>query len=316
MRKNILLLILFLGTGNFLVFAQGQTPGTTALPFLKIGFSARPQALGGNFVALSDDVSAFEYNPAGLANLKGSQYNFTHMALFDNDVTADVFMSGVGFGNNAIGFSAKVLKVKDYTTAKTDVAGVETIVQTTGLELSDSNFSFLYARNFPVSEYNSSEIKFGFTANSIIEKLDTGQVSALSADLGLLYLSRSTGNRWGVSVANVGSVSGSQVLPMTLRIGTGFTSKEFNTSIDAVQAIDSKVKFGIGLEIPLQKVFILRFGGSYQQSLDFSAGFGFDFKYVKIDYAYTPHADLGTSTRISLLIDFTPKPEHFYFGKQ
>jgi len=307
MTKKLFIVFSFLILGQSLTFAEGlKTPGTAGFPFLKIGFAARPQALNGNFSALSDDVSAFEYNPAGLASMRGSQYNFTHVALFDNDVTADAFMLGIGFGNNAVGLSAKTLKAKDFTTTLGDVSGVETVTQTTELGLSDNNISIGFARNFPVNEYSSSEIKAGFAINSITEKLDTTQNTALCADIGLLYFIKSSGSRWGVAVQNVGSTSGPDVLPITLRAGTGFLSKEFNSSLDVVQAIDSKVKIGLGLEIPVQKVFILRFGGSYQQGLNFSAGFGFDFKYLKLDYAYTPNSDLDTSTRISLSIDLTP----------
>ena len=40
--------------------------GTTAYSFLKIGVSAKAQALGGAFVGLADDESAAYYIPAGI----------------------------------------------------------------------------------------------------------------------------------------------------------------------------------------------------------------------------------------------------------
>src|SRR6266513_2014478 len=43
--------------------------GTTAAEFLLLGASARGTALGGAYAALSTDVSALYYNPAGIAQL-------------------------------------------------------------------------------------------------------------------------------------------------------------------------------------------------------------------------------------------------------
>ena len=37
--------------------------------FLKIGTGARPEAMGGAYTALADDVSALHYNPAGLSSV-------------------------------------------------------------------------------------------------------------------------------------------------------------------------------------------------------------------------------------------------------
>ena len=51
-----ILMMLFLGI--HFVFAQGndEKNGTTAAQFLKIGAGARPMAMGGAYVGLSDDV--------------------------------------------------------------------------------------------------------------------------------------------------------------------------------------------------------------------------------------------------------------------
>jgi len=43
--------------------------GTTAGEFLLLGAGARGAALGGAFAALSTDITALYYNPAGLAQL-------------------------------------------------------------------------------------------------------------------------------------------------------------------------------------------------------------------------------------------------------
>src|SRR5690606_3649374 len=53
--------------------------GTTAAPFLKIGAGARALSMGGAYTALSNDIYAVYYNPAGLANtLENGQVTFNH----------------------------------------------------------------------------------------------------------------------------------------------------------------------------------------------------------------------------------------------
>ncbi len=62
-------------------FADGE--GTTAAPFLKIGTSARAEAMGGAFTAVVNDVDSTYWNPAGLAQLKRSTLGFSHLEWFE-----------------------------------------------------------------------------------------------------------------------------------------------------------------------------------------------------------------------------------------
>ena len=66
MQQNTIAILAF----TFILSVSGADaagPGTSAATFLKLGFGARPLALGETFVALADDPSALHYNPAGLA---------------------------------------------------------------------------------------------------------------------------------------------------------------------------------------------------------------------------------------------------------
>jgi hypothetical protein len=57
--------------GYHLTFAQGNDNknGTTAAQFLKVGAGARPIAMGGAFVAISNDVYSLYWNPAGITKI-------------------------------------------------------------------------------------------------------------------------------------------------------------------------------------------------------------------------------------------------------
>jgi len=51
--------------------------------FLQIGIGARPLGMGGAFVALANDHSAFYWNPAGVGNIQTIQFSGMYLPLFD-----------------------------------------------------------------------------------------------------------------------------------------------------------------------------------------------------------------------------------------
>jgi len=55
--------------GQVSVPTDNTAYGTTAAEFLLLGAGARGLALGGAYAALSTDISALYYNPAGIAQL-------------------------------------------------------------------------------------------------------------------------------------------------------------------------------------------------------------------------------------------------------
>ena len=65
--RKMLLAIGFISTLVSGVSAKGLTSGAD---FLLVNTGARPDALGGAFSAVADDVNTLTYNPAGLANIR------------------------------------------------------------------------------------------------------------------------------------------------------------------------------------------------------------------------------------------------------
>lgn len=62
----------------------------------------RPSSMGGAYVAVSDDVDAIYWNPAGLATLKSNEVSFMHSNVFDVGINQEylsiVHPVGKGFG--------------------------------------------------------------------------------------------------------------------------------------------------------------------------------------------------------------------------
>src|SRR5688572_18755571 len=80
-----------------------QRAGTSSLQFLKIGVGARATAMGETFIAVSNDITALYWNPAGLMQFTEYGAHFSH-----NEWLVDLnheFLGGVyRFGkNNALG---------------------------------------------------------------------------------------------------------------------------------------------------------------------------------------------------------------------
>ena len=71
---------------------------TTSAQFLKLGYGARPIALGGSFVAQADDLSALYWNVAGLARMRGTAVQFSTTEYLV-DVQYSTAAVGVSLGN-------------------------------------------------------------------------------------------------------------------------------------------------------------------------------------------------------------------------
>ena len=87
--------------------------GTTAGEFLQIGVGPRAMAMGGAFVAASDDVTSLYWNPAGLAALAQGEVFFSHsewLAEIDFDYVGGAYRLG---NLGTVGASITVLSVPE-----------------------------------------------------------------------------------------------------------------------------------------------------------------------------------------------------------
>ncbi|MBE6349465.1 MAG: UPF0164 family protein [Spirochaetaceae bacterium] len=85
----------------------GSNEGSTGFPVLSIPFGGRCESFGTAYSALSQDVSFFDYNPAGSANLENKE-----LALFHNSWIADSALETIAFSSRKgdLGYGA-ALKV-------------------------------------------------------------------------------------------------------------------------------------------------------------------------------------------------------------
>ena len=156
--------------------AQDNTGyGTTSGEFLLFGAGARGVALGGAYAALTNDVTALYYNPAGLAQMSRPQamvstYSYVADTRY-NWVGLGVPMAGgaraIGFSVGSFGFSGQPV----YTLEDPDGTGETYSVAETYLGLT-------YSQNF------SDRFSAGFTGKMVSDQLGSTKATGFALDFG------------------------------------------------------------------------------------------------------------------------------------
>lgn len=283
---------------------SGDNPASTGLSFLKLGAGGRAVGLGEAYTAVANDASGTYWNPAGLANLSGTELMFTHNKWLQ-DITNEFAAFGFRAGKNAFGISFM----------SNTIGGIEQRVKASAepldvLNAHDIMFGFSYARGF------GENISLGSTIKYLYQKIYIESASGLAVDLGLQYKTPLQGLKTGVVFQNFGFMAKLQEestkLPQTIRLGLAYQlpfqllNGEFLLATDWMKIIESTSHVHFGLEYNFIKYFALRFG--YQTGFEdkgIHGGFGVSFNRYRLDYAYVPFtSDLGNSHRISLGIRF------------
>ena len=83
MKKIVYIFLIFLVSGacsysQLIPQLGNQRAGTSSLQFLKIGAGARATGMGETFIAVSNDITALYWNPAGLMQFEESGVHFSH----------------------------------------------------------------------------------------------------------------------------------------------------------------------------------------------------------------------------------------------
>jgi long-subunit fatty acid transport protein len=325
-RIVTLISLLFIANG---LFAQlipnlgGQRTGTSSFQFLKIGTTARGTGMGESFVAVSDDISGLNYNPAGIVLFNENGFTATHTQWF-----VDTRLENVGgvyhFGSNALGLSITSLRTEDMK--------VTTEYQQEGtgdyFRFSDLAIGLTFARKM------TDQFSFGATVRYIEENLGALKMRTVVGDLATYYKTGLGTSRFAVMITNFGgqvSPSGSVDLiggrkannfqsfppPTVFRVGFAFEPwmnerNRITTSIQLNSPNDNAENFSVGAEYAYKDFLFVR--GGYKFNVDaesYSGGIGMKFplSFAKgsLDYSVANFKELGFAHRFSLSILFPSK---------
>ena len=290
--------------------------------FLSFGTGARSQGMGNAFTALSDDVSAIYWNPAGLSRLPRNQLTFFDAPLWED---TNYFFLGYGhptkklgtFGIGLINLRSGEFEYRESISAEPEYT----------FDINQMAFLFAYGRKF--FPFLSSGLGFKIVQKRMPLAEEEYYGSGFGMDLGLLYHPQDVkgeGFFWkqlrrlsfGINLQNLvppkvqmkakGVSSSKETYGLNLKFGTSYQVRNL------IPAWRDKLTINIDLDKSYLRALKIAFGAEYwfKNSIAFRLGYGKDninfglgflYRWVQIDYGFTPH-DLGLSHKFSITLKF------------
>ncbi|MBI4423833.1 MAG: PorV/PorQ family protein [Elusimicrobia bacterium] len=326
-RIAVLITQLLLPSG----FLQAAGPGTSAAPFLNLGFGARVSALGEAVVAIADDASTVYYNPAGLAFGPAEGPRPTEMHLSHSLHLQDIRVTQLG------------LMRRPYAVHLTHVgvAGIErrsseTVQPEGSFGASDVALSLAHGRRV-------GPVAAGAALRLIRQTIGERSASAYAVDLSVLRRFESMPVSVGAGIMNLGSsvrfIEQAYPLPTTIRAGVTYgLTRSFPHALSAQLDLprDGAPVIRLSLEYLGFGPFALRAGyrtqggpqrdaalgrqlGSTASGLSefygMFMGAGFRSKLGALDYSIVPFGELGTAHRFSIGLKFGGPKATLYGAK-
>jgi hypothetical protein len=282
-----------------LLHAQAKV-GTTGAQFLELGVSARAMGMAEAFVAVSDDISAAYYNPAGLTYLYGREAAFTYIKM-----PADI-----NYGFAALGLPLEsiggVLGIGMYALSSGTIDETDYFRSPTGRTFVWNDFSLAVS----YSRYLTDRFSIGITVKYVGEFVHDYSANGWAADVGTLYNTGFRGFRIGMVITNFGPdmkfIKNAYPLPINFKFGGSINVIEgvdhvVTFSTEGSHPSDNLEKYNSGLEYIFKDRFILRAGGRFNYDVDgFTLGGGLRLPFgeegeLGFDYAFQ---DFGVLTEV------------------
>jgi hypothetical protein len=269
--------------------------------FLNIGISARSNAMGGSFCAISHDINTIKWNPAGLNGIQKGMFSSSILLYTKAGVKFGEVQYGFGKGRNTFGFG---LNYVNYGSIERRGENNEDLGVFTPMDIS---FQSGFSRSL------SEDLTAGIGVKLVYERIDSFVSYGAGGDIGLQYLMRERNVTIGLSLRNMGKEFKAHdeekgTLPLSITGGFSFHPiQQVRVNFDYTKhLVDSWSTFKLGAELLPIEMFAFRIGYNsigtdlrtdYGSDIlaGFSSGFGVSWKNNYLDYAFLPMADLGFS---------------------
>lgn len=262
--------------------------------FDNLVLSPRARAMGGAFVALSDDETAVFTNPAGLAGQNATGVYASYVNLF-------------GYEYFDLGSVSTVVPT-DYGTF--GVGGRMLTVEYNGVDLS-SEYTVTVSHGVSLMEDVHSSLAFGYSANlyglafdaQSVSGEDLGSANAVGFDVGVLGTLRGR-TRFGLFMKNINNpkLTGTdeEDLPQWFTAGVAYSPYGgVQTLLEIQKQDDEDLRACFGVETELTDYLVAR-AGLQNNPNRVSAGIGARWSGIRVDYSYTSHAVLPGSHHFGL----------------
>lgn len=331
----LIFVMMFSMQTNAQLFRDITKVGTTAGQFLKINPGARALGMGGAFAAVSDDIYAGFYNPAGVALIEGGgEVTFNH-AEWLADVSYDYASGSLNLGGMGTIF-----------VTLTSLGTPEDIVRT--FEFPEGDGRYWDATSLSIglgyAKRLTDRFSIGFHAKYIQETIWNSTASGFALDVGTYYVTPFNDMVIGASVSNFGSkmqLDGRDIqfnydpddddnsgpnnipsiyemdsydIPLNFKVGLAMNVVETRNfvakcAVDAVHPNDNEEYLNVGTELGFMDMVFGRVG--YQKllwdedngeaGLTFGAGVQYEMDNgLKIKFNYA-NADYGVLDRVHFL---------------
>ena len=271
--------------------------------------------MGGNLMAISNDLQAIQYNPAALSGNTTKMWDINYVDHL------------IDFKAGQFSYTQPVRKLGNFYSSlmyfsygkfdETDEFG-----DATGRTFGASEF----ALSFGISNPLGKGFDYGLGVKYLYSSLDNFNASALALDAGLIYKVQWVQDlTLGISILNFGKTldnytSQSEKLPLILQIGFAkrlehlpllLTGSFQDMALGSDDIVDYLKRFAIGGEFDINEIIKFRLG--YQNQINqavkpigrtilsgFSLGLGVLWRDFRFDYAYTNFGDLGSQNRLGI----------------
>ncbi|GMU84989.1 MAG: hypothetical protein AMXMBFR48_02310 [Ignavibacteriales bacterium] len=291
MKKILFVLLLSLSV-------YGQNAGKTGFATLKLPVGARNASLGNTGVSSSSDVTALFYNPAAL-NESSSDELFIFHNQWIQGVSSEYFAAKTSFWGLTAAAGVSISSVNNIEIRQ--IAGEPEGTFNSHAMTVSMGVAFSPAQNW----------QSGVTIKYLYEDYLADQADGFAFDLGAVYTL--SGLRLSAALSNLGSMNNLKnnptKLPATFRAGVNksfagvFPQFDIAASAELQQQLTSGT-FGInaGAELIYDNLVSFRAGTLPLNEANYlTAGLGFHFSGIHVDYGFTPFAeDLGAGHLISL----------------
>lgn len=315
-------LLIFLISFSFVTEIEAGGFQKYAGEILSLGAGSRSMAMGGAYVAVTNDVTAGYWNPAGLVNARGLQVHFTHTRQFISSIQYDfVSVSNQFNSESTFGISMLRLGISDIKNSQT--AGIFNGSDLIGLDYSkistfntaDYAFLFSYAKKYTddiliganakvIYRNYSSESAYGigFDAGMQYEWFPQFTVGLMLRDITTTMMAWSTGDKEYITPSLRSGISYKYAiddwhlfLRPSMDLAVLFESRDASAQVNlGPVSLDSFW----GLETGYKDIFFLRLG--YDDLDRFNGGLGLAITKFGVDYSYTSFdSELGNVHRVS-----------------
>jgi len=292
--------------------------------FLNLGAGGRLTALGGAAAAVVNDVSSAYWNPAGLREAKGLQFEFMHSKQYISSIQQNFLAASAELKDNStIGVSLLYLAVNDIKDSRKAYYPAENKVDYSLVKefnVGDYALYVSYAKSY------NEKLNYGLSVKTIYRDYESESALGLGFDLGMKYkliqsLTLGLMLRDVTTTMIAWSTGEKEFITPSIRLGAAYRLTFNKIPLTFQPAADVNILFEdrhyasqahlgplsidamAGMEIGYHDVLAVRLGMDDLQR--FNTGIGLRIPKLTIDYSFTSYgSELGDIHRISFHLRF------------